>query len=325
MTTHIRYTDAPTEPVPSLHSYHTFMSKRELFHYVGMRYEFLSQLNQIELLCLTNEENVNHLKTIMKNNLLYMEQNNVPSQRLEDIIFALGFTRERSNELKKWMIEDAYSSHQSVLYFANVYIENKLSQKVFPLRSRTRPLFFPPQSNNDTIVLFHSTTRHHAQQIASDKIRTSFGQPCQDFSHNGGFYLSDNLEYAIKWSELRSYGSDPAILVYIFPRKLISMFKGLHLYKDSLTDMTLWKKIIQYNHNERKENSDKMSFIYEPDVNVNYQNNVDYIVGPVSLYGGASMFTNVVQMCVLTQHFADALCIDNNKYLYQLYEWGGSD
>ena len=104
------------------------------------------------------------------------------------------------------------------------------------------------------------------------------------------------------------------------------MFKGLHLYKDCPTDMSLWKQIIHYNHSGREVTSLKMNYLYdtpitdEPD---NCQKHVDYILGPVSLWGGSSMFSNVTQMCILTQHMADALCIENNKYLHQIYEWGG--
>lgn len=306
----------------------SFHSKRELLSYVGIRYEFLTKLEELEDWVWLHRDDLHHLKKLITKNLSEIEKHQKPLNNVEDILYGLGFTRERAKVLTKWIVDDAYSSHQTVLYFANVYLENKLSHKLFPRCIKTRPLFSPPTSDNNTVVLFHSTTRNHARNITDNGIQTNIGQPGQDFSHNGGFYLTDNLEYAIRWAELRSFTRDPAILVYTFPRKLISLFKGLHLSRECLIDMSLWKKVVQYNHNERQEQSDKMDYLYQtvrPDEEINYQKHVDYMLGPVSLYGGASMFANVIQICILTQHMADALSVDNNMYLYQMYEWGGSD
>lgn len=306
----------------------SFQSKRELLFHVGIRYEFLPKLLEIEDWAWLHREDLDHLKILIKNNLSEMEKQNRQMNNVEDVLYGLGFTRERAKLLTTWIVDDAYSSHQTVFYFANVYIENKLTQNLFPRCNKTLPLFTPPESDKNTVVLFHSTTRNHARHITENGIQTSFGQPGQDFSHNGGFYLTDNLEYAIRWAEMRSFARDRAILVYTFPRRLVSMFKGLHMSRESLVDMSLWKKVIQYNHNGRQECSDKMNYLYQtdtPNEEIKYQRHVDYMLGPVSLYGGASMFANVNQICILTQHMADALSVDNNMYLYQMYEWGGSD
>lgn len=315
-----------SEPVVgSFTPYRCFKTKRELLCHVGMRYEFLSKLNQIEDWFWLRKEHVDHLKTLIKNNLKEMVSDRKYPNDVGDVLYGLGFTKERAKDLRKWITDDTYASHQTVLYFANVYLENVLSRRVFPLCNKIRPLFHPPASNSTNIVLFHSTTRHHARQIAVNGICANIGQPCQDFSDNGGFYLTDNLEYAIKWAELRSFTSDPAILVYTLPRKVIALFKGLQLNRECQTDMLLWRTIVHYNHNGRQEQSDKMDYLYKTSKHDDYQKHVDYIIGPVSLYGGASMFSNVNQMCILTQHMADALCFDNNKYLCQMYEWGKSD
>jgi len=319
---------ANIEPVVSFIPYRCFQSKRELLFHVGIRYEFLSELQEMEDWVWLHREDVDQLKKILKKNLTEMEENHKNMDILEDVLYGLGFTRDRAKVLRKWITDDAYSSHQTVFYFANIYLENILTPKLLPLCNKTRPLFHPPASDSNTVVLFHSTTRTHARQISDIGIRANMGKPCQDFSDQGGFYLTDNLEYAIRWAELRSFATDPAILVYTLPRKLISLFKGLHLDRVCLTDMSLWKKIIQYNHNGRREHCDKMDYLYNAkstDDKVNYQKHVDYILGPVSLYGGVSMFSNVIQMCILTQHMADALSVDNNKYLHQMYQWGGFD
>jgi len=298
-------------------------SVREVFFHVGIRYEYASELQSIEAeMSWGPTQYVNYLKELIKKNMTKLADKPNQSYIADEYLYKLGFTRARARLLKKWIEEDAYSSHQTLLYFASIYIENRLLHIPSSVCKKVKPLFHMPASDDNTLVLFHSTTASSARDITADGIRTNIGEPCQDFSHNGGFYLSDNLEYAIKWAELRSFSSDPAILVYTFPRKLFAFFKGLHLFRECLTDMSLWKKIIQYNHSGREEQNDKTDSLYIPDNKVKYQKHVDYILGPVSLYGGASMFSNVNQFCILTQHFADALSIENNKYLYQIYEWG---
>jgi len=301
-----------------------YTSLLSLLNYVGIRHEFLCELKERDwFTAWLHGDYVNHLKNLVKENMSGVHN----SAQVEDILYGLGFTRERAKLIAKWIDDEPYSSHQTVLYFVFIYLENKLSQKVLPLRSKSMPAISPPASDMNNIVLYHSTTRNHAQNISHNGIRTNIGQPCQDFSDNGGFYLTDNLEYAIKWAVHRSFASDPAILVYTIPRKVISLFKGLHLYKECQSDMTLWKQIVQYNHTGREVPDPKMNYLYNQTLILdteNFQKHVDYILGPVSLYGGASMFSNVIQMCILTQHMADALSIDNNKFLYRIYEWGGS-
>jgi len=306
---------------------YNFQSKRELLFHVGIRYEFIAELENLESWVWEHELHVKHLQSLIKRNMRDMEMNHIKHDKVEDFLYGLGFIRERAQVLANWIGSDAYTSHQTVFYFANIYIENTLTHNLSTC-AKVKPLFYTPASTQDTIVLFHSTTRASARHIADNGIRADIGEARQDFSHNGGFYLTDNLEYAVKWAELRSYGTDPALLVYTIPRKVIALFKGLHLIRECLTDMSLWKKIIEYNHGGREESNDKMDYLFKafkPDDKDKYQKHVDYIMGPVSLYGGVSMFANVNQLCILTQHMADALSINDNKYLHQMYEWGGRD
>lgn len=299
-----------------------FKTKRELLYHVGIRYEFLSELEAIVEETEGDIGDVTLVKIFIKKHLMQMMQYYKGRIPAAFILYGIGFTGERTQALSK-ILESPLSCHRSLLCFVNNYIENCIHRIFFPLSMKSIPVFITPPSTASTTVLFHSTSRIHAQNIVNKGIQTSIGEACQDFSHNGGFYLTDNIQFAYMWATMRSVGAEAAILVYTIPKQIITMFKGLHLHRECANDMLLWKQIIEYNTSGRIEHKQNIDVLYNTDTSVHYQKHVDYIEGPVGSYGGKSMYFHVNQMCILTQHMADALCLENNKYLYQVYDWCG--
>ena len=114
-----------------------YSSHLSLLNYVGIRYEFLCDLEEIDdwFSAWLQGEYVNHLKDLIKRNMSEKCSNG----QVEDILYGLGFTRERAKLLAKWITGEAYSSHQSLLYFAMIYLENKLSQIVLCSPCAARP------------------------------------------------------------------------------------------------------------------------------------------------------------------------------------------
>ncbi|CAL1546352.1 unnamed protein product [Lymnaea stagnalis] len=58
------------------------------------------------------------------------------------------------------------------------------------------------QTEEHCEVLFHGTDHTSAKSIIEEGILISKGKPCQDFSSNDGFYLSDSYEKAREWSSI---------------------------------------------------------------------------------------------------------------------------
>uniref|UniRef100_A0A2C9KNI1 Uncharacterized protein n=1 Tax=Biomphalaria glabrata TaxID=6526 RepID=A0A2C9KNI1_BIOGL len=89
------------------------------------------------------------------------------------------------------------------------------------------------EEDKDSVLLYHGTTHNNAESILTCGITIGNGKDGQDLSSGDGFYLSEKLDDANKWSRA-ARGEKNAILVFKIKKDLIDASKenGLDLTKD---------------------------------------------------------------------------------------------
>uniref|UniRef100_A0A2C9LX44 PARP catalytic domain-containing protein n=1 Tax=Biomphalaria glabrata TaxID=6526 RepID=A0A2C9LX44_BIOGL len=106
--------------------------------------------------------------------------------------------------------------------------------------------------DEDSLLLFHGTTHADAQSILTSGIILSAGKKGQDFSSGDGFYLTEKLQDADKWSEA-ARGEHKAVLVFKVPKELLDPSKEHGL--DLTGDQEMWQSVVKLcrNHyNDKK-------------------------------------------------------------------------
>ncbi|KAK0065086.1 hypothetical protein Bpfe_005644 [Biomphalaria pfeifferi] len=96
--------------------------------------------------------------------------------------------------------------------------------------------------DKDSVMLYHGTTHDNAESILTWGITIGYGKDGQDFSSGDGFYLSEKLEDAIKWSRT-ARGERNAILVFKIKKDLIDPSKENGL--DVTEDKEKWQNIVK--------------------------------------------------------------------------------
>ncbi len=95
---------------------------------------------------------------------------------------------------------------------------------------RTTDLALQGWNADDTKIYYHLTTTESSRLLLRDQLEHRAGQRgVLEFGQ--GIYLSDNLEYLIRWflqSRLRNQGP-LSLMIFKVPTDVLSLFKGLQL------------------------------------------------------------------------------------------------
>ncbi|XP_013785274.1 uncharacterized protein LOC106469327 [Limulus polyphemus] len=245
-------------------------------------------------------------------------ETNTDSENLDDALRHLGFTENRSLVLKKWLSENPYRDHQSLLYWMEAYIDNMFSYDIL-LNSFCRypynpnivdewqtvtvsrdnpddsdedvlegevnyinltncdPYNLPQQvrdhlkSLNEKCLFFHGTSHNHADNIIQNGIQLNEGSGFQDFSHNDGFYITSEIEYALDWAKRKNYSYKVAVIVFYVDPGILARYTHLDLSNDH----EKWTHIIKHNRRGR----DRRLNIPKP--TIKEYRKADYVEGPM--------------------------------------------
>ncbi|KAK6991362.1 hypothetical protein BgiMline_014733, partial [Biomphalaria glabrata] len=108
--------------------------------------------------------------------------------------------------------------------------------------------------DEDSVLLFHGTTHDGAKSILTSGITLTEGQKGQDFSSGDGFYLSEKLEDADKWSGA-ARGEHKAVVVFKVKKEMLDASKehGLDLTGDQET----WQRVVKLCRNYYQDKNAK--------------------------------------------------------------------
>jgi hypothetical protein len=119
-------------------------------------------------------------------------------------------------------------------------------------------------SDTNSQYWFHGTTGTNAENIMDNGIDPRDGVPEQDFSNYNrrGFYLYDNLDAALNWSDMTWADPVGAVLVYKLDKELLSNDSK---HKDVRNDEETWRKVVSTCRSSKKHLYDKkVTSIYGP-------------------------------------------------------------
>lgn len=92
---------------------------------------------------------------------------------------------------------------------------------------------------------FHGTHEEAFTSILSDGILVKNGARKRDFSHCQGFYLSDNLDRALKHTQ-KFRLQNTAVLRYTVPESFLQAYQGLDLSVNDPTEKKKWQEVIRH-------------------------------------------------------------------------------
>ncbi|KAK0065089.1 hypothetical protein Bpfe_005647 [Biomphalaria pfeifferi] len=97
------------------------------------------------------------------------------------------------------------------------------------------------EEDRESVLLYHGTTHADAKSILTSGITLGSGKTGQDFSSGDGFYVSETLGGAKKWSDA-ARGKHSAVLVFKVKKDLLDVSKenGLDLTQDE----EKWQRIV---------------------------------------------------------------------------------
>ena len=159
-----------------------------------------------------------------------------------DTFSEMGFAEFRARELDSWLAQNPLRKHQSLLYWAQCYIDMVFDREERDLvdlenvHRVTVPCEFEiptGDDDDDEITLFHGTTQASAQDIRVNRISLGRGCVNQPLSDGLGFYLTPHSERAISTSFSKhpctKVGPCGALIVFGIPKILFDEFEGLSL------------------------------------------------------------------------------------------------
>lgn len=102
------------------------------------------------------------------------------------------------------------------------------------------------ENQKNSQVWFHGTTWEYAQSIIQDGIRTTKGKEYHDFGREPAFYMTSDLEVAIKKAFSHQIKEkQQALVVFIFKKGILEIMEKR---KDNIMDLTnddeKWKEVI---------------------------------------------------------------------------------
>ncbi len=107
------------------------------------------------------------------------------------------------------------------------------------------------EEDNESVLLYHSTTHEGAKSILEYGIILSKGKDGQDFSSGDGFYLFENFENSKRWCRV-GCGDHQAVVVFkVEPAIFKNDINGLDLTEERIQ----WEQIIQFCRSEYSGNN----------------------------------------------------------------------
>uniref|UniRef100_A0A2C9LUU1 PARP catalytic domain-containing protein n=1 Tax=Biomphalaria glabrata TaxID=6526 RepID=A0A2C9LUU1_BIOGL len=155
--------------------------------------------------------------------------------------------------------------------------------------------------DKDSLLLFHGTTHAEAESILTSGIILSAGKKGQDFSSGDGFYLSENLEDADKWSGA-ARGEHKAVVAFKVKKELLDPSKehGLDLTGDQET----WQSVVKLCRNHYNDKKAKAKLLK----NVSFirghtcLNPIDFAQGSKSNAEGFGR--SEIQICIRSEDYS---------------------
>ena len=224
----------------------------------------------------------------------------------------LGFTVCTTEILVSWLKHNPFvNSHQNVMYFAKSYFNAMLSTsepRPHLVNTELEPCIRKdvPKSSDEFRVLFHGTSKNSAMSIAQYGVEVYSGSLYQDFSDGDGFYLTEDLTYALKWARCKQFPCKPAVVVFKIPVQLLDSCT----FKITCGDE--WQEIVKYNRTGRH----LMKFDASLKIRKMFKgvDKVDWIEGPICHNASEVMSgqTDPVpsaanQVCILSDYLGDKL------------------
>ena len=166
-----------------------------------------------------------------------------------------------------------------------------------------------PKSDTQYRVLYHATNHQSADHIIRNGIFIHFGNLDQDFSDGSGFYLSENVSYAIAWATCKSFLSSPAIMCFKIPQAVFANRKGLVLDAEKSEDLKIWRDIV---HDYESVGKEEKILQYSGGLD-----KLDYVEGPISIDQTKIYDKDVSQICILSHDLSDA--INDPRYIHMVY------
>ena len=116
---------------------------------------------------------------------------------------------------------------------------------------------------------FHGTDHNSALNIAQRGIDVTKGKPNQDFSKNGGFYLSTRFETASDWSQMIRKRNRSVIVFRIEEPDEVFGDVKIPDGEDFPTTNDDWKNLVKWYRGDERNNrftkqDKKLSYIYGP-------------------------------------------------------------
>uniref|UniRef100_A0A2C9L1U3 PARP catalytic domain-containing protein n=1 Tax=Biomphalaria glabrata TaxID=6526 RepID=A0A2C9L1U3_BIOGL len=112
--------------------------------------------------------------------------------------------------------------------------------------------------DKDSVLLFHGTTHAGAESILTSGITLTAGQKGQDFSSGDGFYLSEKLEDADKWSGA-ARGEHKAVVVFKVKKEMLDARKENGL--DLTGDQGMWQSVVKICRNQYHDKKAKAKLL----------------------------------------------------------------
>ena len=200
--------------------------------------------------------------------------------------------------LDKWFVEKVNRANDdddaTEVHMINVITKNgslnRVREKIDEYNTRKKP---------EDCLYFHGTDHESAKNILQNGIFLDEGDKACDFSHGHGFYVTDDLEYALDYAHSKVKAA-AAVIIFNISYSVITRFRGLDLSGPDQRDN--FKSVTKYFRSGKQQSNIPHRKLY------NTINNADYISGPISRDGRASENNrwqrDVTQICIRKEDMA---------------------
>jgi len=165
----------------------------------------------------------------------------------------------------------------------------------------------------ETEYWFHGTTHAHARSIAEDGIILGKAKAFMgaDFSYGKSFYITNDFDFAFKWSRgFDKYWPDAAVVVFkLENKKIFSGYKG-KTFEGYSKD---WKEVVSYFRN--KESHLDANISKSKGINLK---KLKYFYGPCSMDGDKVKNVDWKPKTRMKNYEAYRDGIESPKYVHQL-------